>query len=108
MLQARQTEWREAEERRIASIPVIIIIIAITLSSLTSTHDRYHLDHRPNQRTLSDYLDIRISSGSIAHDHHPNQYLILSYQRIQTVHQEIVIFIIIILVIMIIILIKGP
>ena len=24
-LQARQTEWREAEERRIASIPVIVI-----------------------------------------------------------------------------------
>ena len=26
-LQARQTEWREAEERRIASIPVIVITI---------------------------------------------------------------------------------
>ena len=29
VLQARQTEWREAEEKRIASIPVIVIIIVI-------------------------------------------------------------------------------
>ena len=29
VLQARQTEWREAEEKRIASIPVIVIITIV-------------------------------------------------------------------------------
>ena len=32
VLQARQTEWREAEEKRIASIPVIVIITIVIIT----------------------------------------------------------------------------
>ena len=37
VLQARQTEWREAEEKRIASIPVIVIITILVIIIVINT-----------------------------------------------------------------------
>ena len=47
VLQARQTEWREAEEKRIASIPVIVIItilvIIIVITIVININDEHHI-----------------------------------------------------------------
>ena len=45
VLQARQTEWREAEEKRIASIPVIVIITIVIITIVIIIETLFHLYH---------------------------------------------------------------